>query len=56
MSRGLLSGLVRSDLIADGAVSEGGRSKMVGGVLEPVRSWVSILSLCLVLCARRRAR
>ena len=31
MSGALLSGCVRSDLIADGVVSEGGRLKMVGG-------------------------
>ena len=49
MSRGLLSSFVRSDLsvsgtglISDGAVSEGDRSRMVEGVLEPVRSWASM--------------
>ena len=59
MFRNLPSRLVRSDLsvsgtglIADGPVSEGDRSRTVEGVLEPVRSWASMLSLCLVLWAR----
>ena len=44
MSGGLLSGRVRSDLIAVGVVSKGGRLKIVGGVLEQVGSWASRVS------------